>query len=169
MHFVLFMKKSCIHSHRGVLTLTGDNLKVFYGQFFNFKLDHFVVVYILHVLTRTPTSRVEKLTKAIFESLNLSIRPPRKSPWRGRLNTVDLLVPTSLNQLRLMMQTVFIMYQTSYINEEVSCIGPSSPSIRHPCIHPYTPQMQPVWSYQIKCQADHFKWDCIFSKIQFCL
>jgi hypothetical protein len=48
MHFVLFMKKSCIHSHRGVLTLTGDNLKALQGQFFNFKLGRFVVVYILH-------------------------------------------------------------------------------------------------------------------------
>ncbi len=37
----------------------------------------------------------------------------------GRVNTVDLLVLTRLDQLLLVLQTIFSFLQTSYLNAEV--------------------------------------------------
>jgi len=55
--------------------------------------------------------------------------------WRGRISTVDLLVLTCLGQLLLKSKTSFTFLQTSYPNEEVNCIEPSSsvsiPSIKY--------------------------------------
>ncbi len=48
----------------------------------------------------------------------------------GRLNTVDLLVPTSLNQSLLLFKTLFTYF---YINEEVNGTDPF-PSVSGPWI-----------------------------------
>ncbi len=47
------------------------------------------------------------------------------SCWRGRLNTVDLLVLTSLEHLLLIVKILLSFYKTSYHNEEVNCTEPS--------------------------------------------
>jgi len=49
---------------------------------------------------------------------------------RGRFDTVDLLVLTSLDQLLLIMKilSTYLFYKTSYLNEEVNCTKPS-PSV----------------------------------------
>jgi hypothetical protein len=57
-------------------------------------------------------------------------RQTGKPYWRGRLSTVSLLVLTSLDQLRLIMKTIFTFYKT--INEEVMCTEPA-PSVSVPC------------------------------------
>jgi hypothetical protein len=46
---------------------------------------------------------------------------PRNPYRRGRLSTVDLLVPTSLDHMLLILRTLFTFYKTSYLNEEVKC------------------------------------------------
>jgi hypothetical protein len=48
---------------------------------------------------------------------------------RGRISTIDLLVLTSSDQLRLIL---CIYYKTSNLNVEVNCTEPS-PSVRVPC------------------------------------
>ncbi len=40
--------------------------------------------------------------------------------WSGRLSTVDLLVLTNLDQLLLILQTLFNFYTTTHLNEEVN-------------------------------------------------
>ncbi len=50
---------------------------------------------------------------------------PRNPYWWKRISTVDLLV--------LIVQIRFFFYKISYINEEVICTEPSSPSVRFPC------------------------------------
>ncbi len=47
-------------------------------------------------------------------------------------STIDLLVPTSLYELLLTMQTLYTFLQISYFNEEVNFTEPS-PSISVPC------------------------------------
>ncbi len=49
----------------------------------------------------------------------------RKSYWRGRLPTVNLLVLTSLNQLLFIIKILFTFHKTSYLNEEVNFTEPS--------------------------------------------
>jgi hypothetical protein len=49
----------------------------------------------------------------------------------GRLSTVDLLVLTSLDQLLLIVDIIYLLYKTSYFNEEVNCTEPS-PSVSIP-------------------------------------
>jgi hypothetical protein len=44
---------------------------------------------------------------------------------RGRLNTVDLLVLTCLDQLILIIQILFTFYKTSYLDEEANGTEPS--------------------------------------------
>ncbi len=44
--------------------------------------------------------------------------------WRGRLSTVDLLALTSLDNLLLIMQTLFSFYKICYLNEEVNGTEP---------------------------------------------
>jgi hypothetical protein len=44
---------------------------------------------------------------------------------RGRLSTVDSLVITSLDQLLVILNTLFTFYKTRYLNEEVSSTEPS--------------------------------------------
>jgi hypothetical protein len=53
----------------------------------------------------------------------------------GWLSTVDLLVLTSLDQLLLILETLFTFNNTSYLNEEVNCTKPS-PSVGVPCMLP---------------------------------
>jgi hypothetical protein len=43
-----------------------------------------------------------------------------------RLSTVDLLVPTSLDQLLFISQTLLLFYKTSYLNEEVNRTEPTT-------------------------------------------
>jgi hypothetical protein len=52
--------------------------------------------------------------------------------WRGRLSTVVLLVQSSLDELLLILPTLFTRYKTSYLNEEVNRTKPS-PSVSVPC------------------------------------
>ncbi len=60
----------------------------------------------------------------------LSAVAPCKHP--NRLSTVDLLEQTSLDQLLLIMQTLFTFdTKTTYLNEEVKCTEPS-PSVSVP-------------------------------------
>jgi hypothetical protein len=55
----------------------------------------------------------------------------------GKLNTVDLLVPTSLDKLLFVIETIiYLGCQTSYLNEEVNCTDPS-PSVSVPCCMKY--------------------------------
>jgi hypothetical protein len=42
-------------------------------------------------------------------------------PHRGRLSTVDLHLPTILEQSLLILKILFPFYKTSYLNEEVNC------------------------------------------------
>jgi hypothetical protein len=51
---------------------------------------------------------------------------------KGRLNTINLLVLTSLDPLPLLMKTLFTLYKTSYFNEEVNRTEPF-PSVSIPC------------------------------------
>jgi hypothetical protein len=58
---------------------------------------------------------------------------PRKAYRRGWLNTVGLLVLTSLDQLLFYDENIiYLCYKTSYINEEVKCTE-HSPSVRILC------------------------------------
>ncbi len=52
----------------------------------------------------------------------------RMAKTRGRLSMVEVLVLTSSDQLLLMLKKYFFTFftQTSYPNEEVNCIKPSS-------------------------------------------
>ncbi len=51
---------------------------------------------------------------------------PGKPFWRERLNTVDLLVLTCLDQLLIILKILFTFFTvTSYINVEVNCTEPS--------------------------------------------
>ena len=48
-----------------------------------------------------------------------------ENPYRGgRLSAIDLLVLTSLEELLLILQTLFTFYETSYLNEEVNYAEP---------------------------------------------
>ncbi len=59
----------------------------------------------------------------------------RKSNWRGKRSTFDLLVLTSLDQLVLIMRILLnFLYKTGYVNEEVICTEPS-PSVSIPCFY----------------------------------
>jgi hypothetical protein len=44
---------------------------------------------------------------------------------KGRLSAVDLLVLTSLDQLLLVLLSLFTFYKTSHLNEELNCTEPS--------------------------------------------
>jgi hypothetical protein len=56
-----------------------------------------------------------------------------KPYWRGRLNTVDLLLLTSLDQLLLILIILFAFFiKTTYLNKEVNRTEPS-PSVSVPC------------------------------------
>ncbi len=57
-------------------------------------------------------------------------RKNREVLLRGRLSTVDLLVPTSLDQLLFILKILLTVLQ-SYLNEEVNRTEPS-PSVRIP-------------------------------------
>ncbi len=52
----------------------------------------------------------------------------------GRMNTVDLLVPTSSDQLLFVLKLYFSFFKTTYLNEDVLCNEPF-PSVRVPCLH----------------------------------
>jgi len=54
---------------------------------------------------------------------------------KGRLNTVDLGVLTSLDQPLLIQQTFLLNYKVSYLKEEVNCTEPS-PSVSVPWVIP---------------------------------
>ncbi len=56
---------------------------------------------------------------------------PGKTNKRGRLSTVDLLVPTSLDQLISYWEYYLSIYKTGYLNKEVNCTEPS-PSVSIP-------------------------------------
>jgi hypothetical protein len=69
----------------------------------------------------------------IFDNESVVIQRAGKSYWGGRLNTIDLLLLTSLDQLIFMLKILFqFFYKTSYLNEEVNCTEPS-PSVSIPC------------------------------------
>ncbi len=57
-------------------------------------------------------------------SLIVSSITARKSNWRGRFSTIDLLLLTSLDQLLLKLKTLFT-FLTGYPNEEVNSTEPS--------------------------------------------
>ncbi len=67
-------------------------------------------------------------TNLFWCNQNFCIVKAGKSYWRGRLSTVDLLVPTSLDQLLFISKilfTFFLKKKTIYPNEEVNCTEPS--------------------------------------------
>ncbi len=57
--------------------------------------------------------------------VKLKIVSTKKSYWRGRLRTVDLLVVTSLYKFLLIVKILFTFYKTRYLNVEVNCTEPS--------------------------------------------
>ncbi len=62
----------------------------------------------------------------------LTNKRPGNTNWRGRrLSTVDLLVPTSLDQLLWNWKHYLLSYKTRYPNEEFNCTEPS-PSVGIP-------------------------------------
>jgi hypothetical protein len=64
--------------------------------------------------------------------------PPPSPIQIVSLSTIDLLVLNSLEQLLVILQTLFTFYyKTSYLNEEVSRAEPS-PSVSVPWSHPIT-------------------------------
>ncbi len=71
---------------------------------------------------------------------------PRNPQWRGRLCTVELLVPTSLDQCFSYCKHYLLFYTTSYPYEEVNCTE-SFPSVSVPA-EPLATKLQltlPKW------------------------
>jgi hypothetical protein len=62
------------------------------------------------------------MRRSIVLNLPLQLVFPACMGW---LSTEDLLVLTSLDQLLLILETLFTFNNTSYLNEEVNCTKPS--------------------------------------------
>jgi hypothetical protein len=62
-----------------------------------------------------------------FKALDIECTNQGSLTEGGRLSTVELLVPTSYDQL-----IFIIFYKTSYLNEDANCTE-TSPSVRLPC------------------------------------
>jgi hypothetical protein len=62
------------------------------------------------------------------------MRSPRNTYRKGRPTTIDLLLLTHSDKLKLILilKTSFTFYKTRYLNEEVKCIEPC-PSVSVPC------------------------------------
>ncbi len=76
------------------------------------------------------------VTNLFWWNQNFCIVKARKSYWRGRLSTVDLLVLTSLDQIYWKCYLPF--YKTIYLNEVVNCTEPS-PSVILPWLKCFAP------------------------------
>ncbi len=87
--------------------------------------------YCKHYLLFYKASYFKKEVNRIDPSCSVSVPwiglfIPGKSYWRGRLRTVDLFVLTSLDQLIFGIENInYLLYKTSYLNEEVNCTEPS--------------------------------------------
>ncbi len=87
----------------------------------------------------TPVDKFETLKTKLSPFYLCQCEWPGKYHRRGRLSTLDLLVPTSFVQLHFILKILF--YKTSYHNEEVNCTK-ASPSVSIPWngIHAHTHQ-----------------------------
>jgi len=60
-----------------------------------------------------------------YGGIFIRLAPAGKSYLRGRLSTVYLLILTSLDQLFFIEKNIYVLYKTSYFNDEVKCTEPS--------------------------------------------
>jgi hypothetical protein len=117
--------------------LMGENLKVVLCWVFNFKFGSFVMSGIrwhtqqlLHLELKTqPGFCPVGLSMSMVCHCHQSGNPH----WWGRLNTVDLIVLTSLDRLIFILKILFTFLKTRHLNEGVSCTKPTS-SVRVSCI-----------------------------------
>ncbi len=86
---------------------------------------HLLRFIIFHWILVSPITAIfrAEFANQMFQRMSKLIHTSGISYWRGRLNTVDLLALTSLEQLHYLLKILFnFFYKTCYLlNEEVNC------------------------------------------------